>query len=359
MLAILLCLPALAAAQSPAPPPPEPSPGPPAPRSDEFDWVQLNNGEWLKGEIKDLQDDKFVFESDEMDTLDFDWEDVHAVYSSKQNTLMFKDKTVVEGKVRIEGERVVVENDEGEQVFDRTQLRSLIPGRRTELNFWSGKLSFGATVRRGNVDQTDASWLFQLQRRDEDSRLWLEYTGAYGSVEGDKTEDNHRVLSFYDVYLTERFYLRPVAFSGLRDEFQNIRWRLTPSAGVGYDVIDESRIDWSISAGLGWEFTKFFDAEPGEPSHEDTAALLFGSRFEWEATKKVDLGIEFNLTMPMPEQSDYSFRAVLWTEVDVWGDLDLDVRLTWDRFNDPSKSSDGTQPDADDFRLYVGVGWEF
>ena len=42
----------------------------------DFDWVQFKNGEWLKGEIKDLQDDSFTFDSDEMDELSLDFDDV-------------------------------------------------------------------------------------------------------------------------------------------------------------------------------------------------------------------------------------------------------------------------------------------
>ena len=49
--------------------------GPPQPGTGDFDWIQLKNGEWLKGENKDLQGESFSFESDELDMLRLDWED--------------------------------------------------------------------------------------------------------------------------------------------------------------------------------------------------------------------------------------------------------------------------------------------
>ena len=44
-----------------------------------FDWIQLTNGEWLKGDLKVLYNDSLEFDSDELDLLTFDWEDVHQV----------------------------------------------------------------------------------------------------------------------------------------------------------------------------------------------------------------------------------------------------------------------------------------
>jgi hypothetical protein len=42
-----------------------------------FDWIQLTNGEWLKGDLKVFYNDTLEFDSDELDLLKFDWEDIH------------------------------------------------------------------------------------------------------------------------------------------------------------------------------------------------------------------------------------------------------------------------------------------
>ena len=44
-----------------------------------FDWIQLNSGEWLKGDLKVLYDHSLEFDSDELGLLYFDWEDVYQV----------------------------------------------------------------------------------------------------------------------------------------------------------------------------------------------------------------------------------------------------------------------------------------
>ena len=46
-----------------------------------FDWVQIDSGEWLKGEIDRVERDELYFDSDEFDDVEFDWEDVLTLVS--------------------------------------------------------------------------------------------------------------------------------------------------------------------------------------------------------------------------------------------------------------------------------------
>ena len=54
------------------------------PPVDGFDWVQLNNKEWLMGQIKSMYGDSLEFESDALDTLNIDWGDVTYLRSAKE-----------------------------------------------------------------------------------------------------------------------------------------------------------------------------------------------------------------------------------------------------------------------------------
>ncbi|MFG0285124.1 MAG: DUF481 domain-containing protein, partial [Phycisphaerales bacterium JB039] len=244
---------------------PEPPRRAPDPMTDGFDWMQHTNGEWLKGEIIDLQDGDFVFESDEFDVQELDWDDIETLYSPGKNTLRFRDGTVVEGAVRIDAETITVTAADGtQQTFPRSELRSMIPGRQKELNFWSVKLSLGTTFRSGNVDQTDIAGFLRIQRRDLDSRLNINYDGNYSTVDGAETANDHRGLANYSIFLTERFFVTPARLEAFRDPFQNIEYRLTPGFGAGYDIIDTGDLEWTIGAGAGWQFTRYQDPEAGQ-----------------------------------------------------------------------------------------------
>lgn len=332
---------------------------PPTPMSGEDDWIQLNSGEWLKGEITDLQDDDFAFESDELDELRLDWADVHALYSTRTNTVLLRDRSTVQGRLRIEGDEVVVINDDGETGYPRDEVRSIVPGQLTWRNLWSGKITLGATIRRGNVDQDDFTSSLRLQRRDARSRFTLQYDGVVSVVDDDKVANNHRAVANHNVYLTRRLYLNPIRFEAYRDEFSNIDYRLTPSAGLGYDIVDTADFEWTAGGGAGWQFTEFDEAPPGRSRRDDTAAFLLNTGLEWEASQKVDVRFDYTITVPMPDTNAYNFRADFRVEVEVYGDLDLDVGIIWDRINEPTPDSAGVVPDSDDVRFFVGLGWEF
>jgi hypothetical protein len=332
----------------------------PALRSGNFDWVQFKNGEWLKGEIKELQDTTFNFKSDELDTLKLDWKDIAGLYSPRQNTILFEDDRSVQGTIRVEGGQVVVVTADGEQTtYAREQLRSIIPGEQTEMNFWSGRLSLGANLRRGNQNQDDFSMYFSLQRRSPGTRGKLDYNGAYGTVEDVKTVDNQRLLLTYDIYVSKALYVRPLSLELYRDEFQNIDYRVKPSAGLGYDLIDRGSLEWSVNGGVGYEYTRYYTVPVGAEESEGTLALLAGTDLYWEATGWLEMGLKYNLTLPTPETQNFNHHAEAYLYIDTWYDLDFEVRLIWDYVNNPVTQADGTTPRKDDFRITLGLGWDF
>lgn len=56
-----------------------------------FDWVRLNSGEWLKGELVSMYDKEIEFDSDVLDTLIIDREDVYMIISDRHHTVRFND----------------------------------------------------------------------------------------------------------------------------------------------------------------------------------------------------------------------------------------------------------------------------
>ncbi len=66
-----------------------------------FDWIQLNSGEWLKGEIRAVQDRQIEFESEKLNALTFDWEDIRQLRSPQLIDVFFVDNTQVSGPVTV------------------------------------------------------------------------------------------------------------------------------------------------------------------------------------------------------------------------------------------------------------------
>ena len=64
---------------------------------DQEEWIRLTSGEWLKGEFTSLRRDSVEFDSDELDELTLDWEDVAEVITTRPFTVVKADRSVWSG----------------------------------------------------------------------------------------------------------------------------------------------------------------------------------------------------------------------------------------------------------------------
>jgi hypothetical protein len=333
--------------------------GPSLPRSGDFDWLQFTNGEWLKGEVQDLLDGSLIFESDQLNTVQIDWDDVYALYSAKEHTVVLDGRASVTGLLRIEGDEVTVVKPEGEQRYERDEVRGIIAGGLRERDYWALKWSVGITARSGNVEQADLASFTHIQRRSPGLRTRFESASNLGSYEGEPTTNNQQASLRHDIFLTRRFYIVPVNFQFYRDKFQNIAYRLTPGASVGYDIVDRSDVEWNASIGGGYQYTHFDAVEAGAATAEEGAALLVATDFGWDLTSTLEFALKYNTVIGVSGPLSVDHHTLATLSFDVWKNLDFDVSLTWDRVGGPQDRPDGSAPRNDDLRMYVGIGWEF
>lgn len=220
------------------------------PPPDEFDWIQLNSGEWLKGELKVLYEDKLEFDSDELDLLILDWEDVKQVRGHSIFSVRFDGPITVDGMLEVNGDDVFVTAGGSRQSFKRSQLLAIALGEPREINYWSGKLSIGLNLQSGNSDQTQYSTMINVMRRTSANRFVNDYFGNYTKVEGEETTNNHRLSSYYDIFQTRSYFFRPLFGEYLRDPFKNLDHRITVGTGIGYHIIDAAKTEWDVSGVL-------------------------------------------------------------------------------------------------------------
>jgi len=330
---------------------------PPLPGSGDYDWVQFKNGEWLKGDIEDLQDGCLVFDSVELNTVELDLEDVYVLQSADQVLCLFADRVSVRGRLRIEGDRVTVEAEDGKRVSSRSDLRSIVPAR-TERDYWSLRWSIGLTLRSGNTEQSDLASFLRVQRRSPLSRTRLEVNTSYSVSEGEEVTNNHRASLRQDIFLTPRIYV-PSSLQYYRDKLQNIASSWTPGLGIGYEVFARHDVEWGVDVGAGYQYTRYDEVAAGESVTVAGASFLAGTRLSWELTKKLDFDLQYNAMVGLSDYVSTNHHALVQLSYDVWKDLDFDVSLAWDRVGDPQKRKDGTRSQSDDIRLYLGFGFDF
>lgn len=330
-----------------------------APIPDKFDWIQLTSGEWLKGELNVLYDNVLEFDSDELDLLQLDWEDIKQVLGHQPHSVQFEGDIIVVGLLRIKGNKVIILDGEKKQEFDRERLISIAQGIPKEINYWSAKISLNLNVSRGNTDQLEYGSIINVRRRTAASRAVLDYIGNITQTDDVETANNQRINGFYDIFETRHFYWRPVFMEYYRDRFQNIDYRTTLGAGAGYQIIDTSKTEWDITPGLAYQYTRYVSVEEGENIGESTPALVIGTSLDIELSKISDLIVNYRLQYGKQESGGYTHHFLTTLENEIITDLDFDISFVWDRIQNPRPNEEGIVPKKDDLRLLIGLGFDF
>lgn len=332
-------------------------PAPPMP--DQYDWLKLSSGEWLKGEIITLYEDKVEFDSDVLGLLSIDEDDVEELRSHNRKSLRFSDGSILEGQIYIKGEFISLMGA-GMRLYQRDQLISIAHAETEgERQLWDGGISLGANLRSGNTNQEDFMAQFETRRRTASNRLHIKYVGAYTRSGSEETENNHRLTTQYDVFFSQRAFFRPVAFEAFSDPFQNIDYRLTYSVGAGYTLMDTDDSNWDVSTGFGFQTTRFDTVEAGEDKQRSTPVLEFGTDYDRDITDDISFDFEYSGQLINASSGKYNHRIETGLDIDLISDIEFEITFIWDRIAQPTRDSDGNTPDKDDTRLVFGLGYSF
>ncbi len=331
-------------------------PTPPMP--EKFDWVQTTSGEWLKGKFIAMYDDSLEFDSKEFDDQSLDWKDIKEIRSVQICQVRFLDDTILKGKILLQGGTIQVI---GEQPIERerSQILSITTGGTKRRDSWSGKISAGLNIRTGNTEQTEFNAKANLVRRTPQSRINIDYLGNFSESNDISIADDQRINAKWDRFISNRFYWTPLYGELYRDPFQNIANRYTIGIGLGYTIVDTSKVDWDVTTGIAYQGTTFDDVLPDENETETSPALSIGTKYEHKLTKWMDFHFNYNFYIVSEEAGTYTHHLLTGFEFDLTSDFDFDVDWVWDYIKDPRQNSSGEFPEQSDFRMMFSLGYSF
>ena len=331
---------------------------PPEPTESRWDWIKLVSGEWLKGELDQLRDEVVHFDSDKLDDLEIDLEDVSLMRLGRLHAYRFDGRRIVRGTAELRGNIIRVRSTDGEVTeYERKELINIVSGRGNELDRWSLELGASLSARSGNTDQQDYSGNARLARDTPLTRWASTYRGSFSRVDGTKTENNHRVTSAWDYFVTRYFFLTP-NFEYYTDEFQNIDVRLTPGFTVGYQLLDRPWIEWTVAGGAAFQQTLFDTSTTGADSAQDFVNL-FDTRLDLDLPRDVELENSYRLQLVVTDLDKTNHHAESVLSFEIWDPIDLDVTFIFDRVEKPISDDNGDTPKSNDYRLLVGLSIEF
>jgi len=329
------------------------------PKLNGYDWVQLTSGEWLKGEIEYMQNDKLAFDSSKLGLLIIDFKNIEQIYGRARMSVALAGGGRVVGMIKMHGGSVYVSSGKTTQMVEREQILGVVSEKLSERDRWEGRFSLGFDMQQGNTQQSNVTTTFNLKRRTADSRFLFDYLGTTTFTSEGKTSDSHRINSSYDIFVTRHFYLQPLFIEYFSDVFQNIRHRATVGTGVGYELIDAPEISWSIFTGLGMQYLEFVNVEPGSALSHTSMVGRVGTRFDYDVTGDVKFSWDYTMNLLGEANGLYTHHMVAMIRTQLISDFTVDLSGIWDRVQNPATRADGTVPYRDDYRTVLSVGYKF
>ncbi|MCS5638083.1 MAG: DUF481 domain-containing protein [Myxococcota bacterium] len=332
---------------------------PPNMRPEKWEWVLLNTGEWLKGTISSIRDDRMDFDSDKFDDVRLKMKDVVETRSPVVNTFVFTDQRVVVGVGQITPDQVIIETESGTETLPREQLISLAVGSQSEWRLWSGKVSAGVSSTSGNTSQMTANLQASIERLGPFLRLQSSYYGNFGESDGANNVRNQQLNFQADLFIRDRLFLIPAIFEYYSDDFANIGLRIKPGAGVGYQLARGGNLDWKVTGVGQYQRVNLFSAPPGEPRTTESFALTLATDVVWDVTSDTTLDVNYSVTIPTDQGTSPDQQAILTVEIDLTQSLTVNATLNWTRIGDPMELADSTTPSPNDLSVSFGFGFNF
>ena len=330
-----------------------------SPSPKKYDWIQTKSGEWFKGEIKALYEDDLEFDSDEVGLYTFDFDDVVQIKSYQIISVNIENLATFPGILRLKDNKLKVIQGENTYEFEKKDIISFAPSGESERNLWSGKISVGIDIRRGNTNQYDYNAKVNIKRRTAQTRLTFDYLGRNSSKNEQQTADDHRINEKYDRYLSRNFFWTPIFSEYYTDRYKNIDDQISIGAGVGYTVIHTSKTEWNVSTGPGYIYTSHVTVATGNNLSVSSLSFEANTKLDVELSRITDLKFDYKMTLSNRKSGLYKHHMILTFENDLNSWLDLDISGIWDYLALPEEDSKGITPKKDDFQLIVGLGVEF
>lgn len=330
------------------------------------DEVRLTNGDRVTGTIGDVRDGKLSIESELLGDLTIPMEDVATFSTDAPVEIHLTDGTVLEQPVAA-GEDGAIRTTEGDAAGGRTIPLASVEVVNPRYGTWSGSVSAGAILTRGNTETSTVTASVAAVRRGKRARLSLGGDYLYASQEDDDgdeetTGDAWRVRGQYDYFVTERLYPYARVYVE-RDRPAEVLLRLIPGAGIGYEWFQGPAYFLHTEAGLAWLYEELDcenDPPPAAPRCTDrtttddsvSARLAYGT--SWLPREGLTLFHNLEYYPSLEDAGDFFLNADAGLRVAVWEGLFSELKAEWRHDQTPA-----TDAERNDYRYLFNVGWAF
>lgn len=318
------------------------------------DEVVFKNGDRLTGKIVKADGGKLTIASKVAGEVTVDLADVTTFSSDGPVEVLLNDGTKINQRIAAADEGkfgVAAGGAIAPQAFPIASVKKVNPPPVA----WTGSLTAGALITRGNSKSDNFNLSFDAVRRTDMDRITLGATYLYGRQKdqstGDEstTVDNWSVDGKYDYFFTPKFF----GYANVqvqKDRIADLDLRFIPGAGLGYQWVETPKLNFFTEGGLSWVYEQY--------SHPDDtrehAALRLAYHVDWQCNDKVKLFHDLEYLPSLSSWSEYLVNADAGVRADITGSFFSEFKVVADYNSKPADDHDKT-----DLRYLLGVGWKF
>lgn len=350
----------------------------------QVDWMELKSGEWVRGAFKGLFSGKIEFDSKEFDLVKFDVDDVKQIITVGNSTINLNrdlpdfrhlhrianltktdpfdiSSSEVTGNLKFSDGKFQMKLADGTlRDIPTKSIASIFGGEETEDSYWTASIFFGIDILSGNTEQITVTGKSSIERRTALTRLRIDSLSTFTQVDiNTTTADNSRYTGSFDLYQTNRFFWRLGSLEYIRDPFKNIAAKYTYSLGAGYDFVKSDTINWSVSAGPGYQETHYSSVDTNSSATVSTGLFYFDTRYDQELTDDIDFLVNYNMYLVNEESGRYIHHTEISLKTELVKNFTLDLSLFWDRVSSPIKDDKGVEPKKDDLKTMFALGYTY
>jgi len=302
------------------------------------DEVILHNGDKLSGTIITKTGDTVTLETHYAGEIEILWSEVKSLSIDKPSHVVLKDGTDLPASELSKTEPTSPEIE---------QIAAINPPVKPDF-INKGQINFGLELDRGNSDVDDYHLDSETEFRWTDDRLVFELSGDLEDSEGTNTKQDARFLSDYDHFLSEKLFTSTSLLLE-HEKFADLNLRTTLTAGFGYQIFENPRMNLFVEAGPGYIWEDF-----DESQDEDFPIAFWALQFDQYLFKKWKLQAfhDHRYSQSFEESSDFIFTSSTGLRIPLSDNLQATIQYNFDWDNTPSDNAD-----EDDHETLVTAGY--
>jgi putative salt-induced outer membrane protein YdiY len=244
------------------------------------DQVYLSNGDRFSGAIVSMQADSLTLQSPIAGTIKVPWNAVAALRADTPLHLVTKNGEMRAGTIEMDGARVEVRDGDGMILLRRGEIATVLsdseyhklqpivrPLPRWEqiTRIWTGTISLGANLARGNADTSTYLVAANLVRTTPANKL----TSYFTLVNAGDSRTGYRIatanLRRGGMRFDQNFDGKQFAFGSFDleyDQFQRLDLRSILGSGVGRHQVKNERTSLDLLGGATFNREQFDTGDP-------------------------------------------------------------------------------------------------